>query len=174
MVLIETQRLQIERLSLPDAAFILALTNTAGWLQYIGDRGVRDLSTAEAYITNGPLASYDQFGHGLYRVSGKEDGLPMGICGLLKRPHFDYPDIGFAFLPEYTGYGYAQEAAAAILGFEQQTLSLSCVWAITLPENARSIRLLEKLGMVFRRMISEAPGKPVLMLFEKKYPVSVT
>lgn len=174
MFQIQTERLQIERLSLRDAAFILALTNTAGWLQYIGDRGVRDLSTAEAYITNGPLASYDQFGHGLYLVSRKEDGVPMGICGLLQRTHFEHPDIGFAFLPEYTGHGYAQEAAAAILTFEQQSLSLSCVCAITLPENARSIRLLEKLGMEFRRMVSEAPGKPALMLFEKKYPVSVT
>lgn len=171
---IQTERLRIERLTSEDAAFILELTNTPGWLRFIGDRGVHDISTAGTYLSNGPLSSYQQHGHGLYRVSLQETGLPIGMCGLLQRPGFEHPDIGFAFLPEYTGNGYALEAASAILQFEEQSLRLSCVLAITLPENERSIRLLEKLGLTYRRMITEAPGKPSLMLFEKRYPVSLT
>lgn len=52
---------------------------------------------------------------GINLVALKETGKPIGACGLLKREALDYPDLGYAFLPEFWGKGYAMEAADAIL-----------------------------------------------------------
>jgi RimJ/RimL family protein N-acetyltransferase len=96
---------------------------------------------------------YARVGFGLYLTELKEDGSPMGICGLVKRDFLDDVDIGFAFLPKYWGHGYAYEAASAVLAYGQRVLGLKRIVAITAPDNDRSARLLEKLGLRFERMI---------------------
>ncbi|PZP27379.1 MAG: hypothetical protein DI603_21965 [Roseateles depolymerans] len=88
---------------------------------------------------------------------------PLGVCGLAKRPHLDYPDLGFAFLPEHRGAGYAWEAARAVLGFAVAS-GLKRVAATTRPGNEASRRLLNRLGMTASGcFISPASGQPVLM-----------
>jgi ribosomal-protein-alanine N-acetyltransferase len=162
---IETDRLIIAELTLADAPFILALTNSAGWLQFIGDRGIKDITGAENYITNGPMASYAKFDHGLCRVSLKSSGEPIGMCGIIKRDTLENKDIGFAFLPQYTGNGYALEAATAVLAATKKQFERERIAAITIPSNERSINLLTKLGLVFEKIIV-FPGKDEeLMLF---------
>lgn len=165
MNIIETGRLLIRPLSVSDAPFILALTNSPGWLEFIGDRGIRNIPDAENYITKGPMASYASFGHGLYCIELMDSGLPAGICGLLQRDTLADKDIGFALLPEYTGHGYALEAASAILAYSRVQLGITRVAAITLPGNARSIRLLEALGFSFEKMLRLQEDKEELMLF---------
>jgi protein tyrosine phosphatase (PTP) superfamily phosphohydrolase (DUF442 family) len=56
-------------------------------------------------------------------------------------------DIGFAFLPEYWGKGYAREAAAATLSDARDRHGLSRVVAITSLDNTASGRVLETIGM---------------------------
>ncbi len=146
---IHTERLTLRPFTLDDTAFILELVNTPGWLQFIGDRHIHTPEQARQYLENGPLKSYEQHGFGLYRVSLKTDDTPIGMCGLLKRDTLPHPDIGFAFLPAHTGQGYAYEAATAVQAFAHNTLGISTLCAIVLPTNATSIRLLEKIGMVY-------------------------
>ncbi len=93
----ETPRLLIRRLDATDAPFILRLLNEPSFLENIGDRGVRSLDDARAYLAKGPLASYEQHGFGLFHVSLKAGGDAIGMCGLLKRDWLDAPDVGFAF-----------------------------------------------------------------------------
>src|SRR5688500_10193973 len=100
--MILSHRLILRQLELSDAPFIITLLNTPGWLQYIGDRYVKTIEDAEGYITNGPAKSYRDNGFGLLLVVERESGIPVGTCGLLKRKNLDHPDLGFAFLPEYT------------------------------------------------------------------------
>ena len=63
----------------------------------------------------------------------------------------DHPDFGFAFLPEYTGQGYALEMAVAAMAYAEEVLKLEKLVAITLPANRRSIQLLIKLGFRFEK-----------------------
>jgi GNAT superfamily N-acetyltransferase len=146
-MLIETERLQIRRLGPGDEPFILELLNEPAFLQNIGDRGVRDLAGASAYIRNGPVASYERHGFGLYWAGLREGDIPAGICGLLKRDYLDDVDIGFAFLERYRGKGYGFEAASAVLEYGWRTLGLNRIVAITAPHNEASMGLLRKLGM---------------------------
>ena len=67
-VIIETERLTIRRLTLDDAEFIRELLNDPDFLKFIGDRGVRTVDDAVAYLKNGPLEMYERLGFGLWCV----------------------------------------------------------------------------------------------------------
>ena len=168
MRVIETERLNLRWLTDTDDEFILDLLNQPSWLEYIGDRGVRNLEDARAYIRNGPLAMILQHGFGLYLVESKASGMSMGLCGLLKREALEDVDIGFAFLPDYAGQGYAIEAAHACLEYASEHLGLQRLVAITLPTNKSSIRLLDSLGMHHERDMRLDEGGELLQFFAKK------
>src|ERR1700694_4605728 len=131
LLVLETVRLTLRRLSLDDAGFILALLREPSFLRYIGDKGVRTRDDACRYIADGPMASYDRFGFGLYLVQRKAGGEPIGICGLLKRGWLEDVDLGFALQPRFWGEGYAFEAASAVLAHARERLGLRRIVAVT-------------------------------------------
>ena len=153
MPVIETERLLLSKLGADDAPFILELLNEPSFLRFIGDKGVRTLEDAREYIRKGPVDSYDRRGFGLYLTRLKDGEVPIGICGLVKRETLEDVDIGFAFLPQFWSKGYAFESARAVLRHGREVIGLDRIVAITNPENQGSIRLLEKLGLRFERMI---------------------
>jgi ribosomal-protein-alanine N-acetyltransferase len=159
-----TARLDLLRFSTDDAAFIVELLNEPSFLRHIGDKGVRTEADAGRYLEAGPLASYDRFGFGLWRVGLRESGEPIGMCGLLKRDALDHPDLGFAFLPRAWSKGYAFESASAVLAHARDPLGLRRVLAITSPDNVASIRLLEKLGLRFERTARLTGGEAEVRL----------
>ena len=163
MTVLETARLALREFDARDAEFVLRLVNEPSFLRYIGDRGVRTLDDARKYIADGPVAGYARDGHGLMRVERKSDGASLGMCGLLKRDALPEPDIGFSFFPEYWSQGYALEAASAVMRHARDTLAIGRILAITTRDNASSMRLLDKLGFRFERMI--ALGTEELRLF---------
>jgi RimJ/RimL family protein N-acetyltransferase len=150
---LETDRLNLRWLSTDDAEFILELLNDPSFQRFIGDKGVRNLDDARNYILNGPVDMYNRLGFGLYLTELKESGVPIGICGLIKRDSLEDVDIGFAFLPKFWAKGYAYESAAAVMAYGKTVLGLKRIVAITSPDNYASGRLLEKLGLRFERMI---------------------
>lgn len=164
--IIETERLFLRQLSADeDAEFILRLVNEPAWIRNIGNRGVHTIEDARRYILNGPAASYEQFGFGLYLVGLKNTGESIGMCGLIKRDSLEDVDIGFAFLEKFWSKGYAFESASAVMDFGQNRLELKRIAAITVPENRGSIKVLEKIGLRFEKMI-KMPGDDVeIMLF---------
>jgi ribosomal-protein-alanine N-acetyltransferase len=161
---IGTARLDLRELDFGDAEFILELLNEAGFIRFIGDKGVRTLSDARNYIHQGPVDSYARNGFGLYAACLR-DGTPIGICGLVKREGLNDPDVGFAFLSRYRSSGYAVESAAAILAHARDTLRIKRVVAITSPDNWSSIAVVEKMGFKFERMIRLVDHGPELKLF---------
>ena len=149
---LNTQRLTLREFSLDDVAFIVELVNSPGWLQFIGDRGISTLEDAQQYLLNGPIASYTANGFGLWCVCQYDNELPIGMCGLLKREDLDHMDLGFAFLPKYTGQGFATESAMGTLQYAYERLGAKTLLAITVPENTRSIQLLERIGFRYERV----------------------
>lgn len=155
----ETPRLAIRRLDLSDAPFILRLLNEPSFLENIGDRGVRSLDDARAYLANGPWVSYERHGFGLFHVSLKASGEAIGMCGLLQRDWLDAPDVGFAFLPQFWSKGYAYESSAGLIEWARRTLDVTLVVGIVKPGNSGSIRVLEKLGLTFERVVTSPEGQ---------------
>ena len=144
---VETERLYLRPMQVDDAAFILELLNEPSFLNYIGDKGVRTLEDALGYIQSAGWDNYETFGHGMNTVELRDASTRIGICGLLKRPHLDHPDIGFAFLEAFHGQGFATEASSAMLDLAREELGLTAVAAFTAMNNEASVRVLRKLGM---------------------------
>ena len=165
MTVLETERLILRKLSIDDADFMVDLLNQPSFLRYIGDKEVRSIADAVRYIQTGPLASYERFGFGLYLVELRESGASIGICGLLKRDSLPDIDVGFAFLPAYWSQGYAFESAAAVMNYGREVLGLRRIVAITSLDNDASIRVLEKIGLSFERLIKLSEDQPEVRLF---------
>ena len=155
---LETGRLALRWLGHDDAGFIHELVNDSGWLQHIGDRGVRTVEDARNFIDGRIRAQYLRLGYGLNRVGLRATDTPIGICGLVKRDWLDDVDLGYAFLPRFRGQGFATEAAAATLEHARRVLGIERVAAIVSPGNRDSIRVLERLGMSFLRQASPPDG----------------
>jgi [ribosomal protein S5]-alanine N-acetyltransferase len=164
----ETTRLFLKPALTEDADFILELFNTPKWLSFIGDRNVKSRADAEQYIQTKMLPQIEKLGFGNYIVIRKEDHEKIGTCGLYDREGLDGIDIGFAFLPQYEGKGYAYEAALRVKSAAFYTFDLKKINAIATKDNIPSQRLLEKLGLKFVKII--ALNDEELMFYELEKP----
>jgi len=147
MRILQTERLALRWFTEHDADFILALLNDAGWLQHIGDRGVRTADDARAWIATRLVDGYWRQGFGFWAVERRATGELLGLCGLIHRDTLPEVDVGYAFMPAHRGHGYAREATAACLDYARDALGLRRVLAITSPANRASQRVLEAAGM---------------------------
>jgi len=172
MIELNTERLLVRGFDTNDAEFILELLNQPSFIQFIGDKGVRSVDDARNYITTGPIESYQRHGFGLYLVELKDRKVPIGMCGVLKRESLPDPDLGFAFLPEYWGKGYAFEAASAALDQARDFFKLARILAITNPDNDASIKLLAKLGFQFERVMKLSSDSDEVKLFSLMFEPS--
>jgi len=148
-----TARLRIRDLTPADAEGLFAIYSSAEVRQFIGGRPTQTIEEQrEQLAATLERQSREQPGYGRWAVERLADGLLVGIV-ILKHP----PDAEGRPLPEVEvgwhlgrfawGNGYATEAARAILDHARSTLKLPIIYAIVLPENVRSIRVAERLGM---------------------------
>jgi ribosomal-protein-alanine N-acetyltransferase len=144
-----TQRLLLDLIAEDDHDFIFSLVNSKGWLEFIGDRNVHSKQDSIEYIMriiNAPDLFY-------WVVRLKENNTTIGIISFLKRSYLEHFDIGFAFLPEFYGYGYAYEATEKVLSIVSKKAEYATILATTIPQNINSIKLLNKLGFHFEKEI---------------------
>lgn len=159
-MLLETERLELRRLGVDDARFVLRLVNEPSFRENIGDKGLRTLEDAERFLREGYWTRQSKPGYGQFLVELKSDGAAAGVCGLLYREQWDMSDIGFAFLPQYWGRGLALEAASAVLRYASEELGVEKVVGLTTKDNLPSIRVLEKLGMTHETTLETTAGGP--------------
>lgn len=155
----QSEHLVIRRFDLRDNAFVFDLLNTDGWIKYIGNRNILTLEDAENYIRSKFLKTDTEFGFGYFVVELKASKTPIGTVGILKRDYLDLPDLGFAFLPEYCGQGFAFEASLALKKYFKETYSLNDLCGITMSENSSSIELLKRLGFSYKKNIVDPSGE---------------
>ncbi|NER84388.1 MAG: GNAT family N-acetyltransferase [Leptolyngbya sp. SIO1D8] len=163
--LLETERTVIDPITINDASFFVKLVNSPDWLHFIGDRNVSNIDDACRYLQNDFLRSYTDNGFGYYLVRTTPKQVPIGICGFLQKPTLENPDFGFALLPDYYGQGFAIESCRAVLDYGIQAFGFSILDAVTTPDNARSMRLLEKLGFQHHGTTSGSTGDDELMFY---------
>ena len=159
-----TARLLLNELTVNDAAFIKKLVNTEGWIKFIGERNVKSHEDAVAYIQkiiDNPNTNY-------LVVTRRDSQIPIGIVTFIKRDYLEHHDIGFAFLPQYIGQGYAYEATAAVLESLLKNPLHQCILATTLKKNINSIRLLERLNFKFDREIEAGNEKLSVYAFKNR------
>jgi RimJ/RimL family protein N-acetyltransferase len=162
----ETERLFLKPTTIEDASFIYELLNTPKWLQYIGDRNVASIKSAEKYIQENILPYFKKNGFSNYTVIKKEGLEKIGSCGLYDRKGLEGIDIGYAFLPQYEGKGYAFEAANKIKEVAFSVFKIPTLLAITSQKNLGSQKLLQKLDFKYDRLIKIPNDDDELMLYQ--------
>lgn len=145
----ETERLLLKPTSKEDSDIILELYNTPKWIEFIGDRKVKNSTDAEAYIETKILPQFERLGYGNYTVIRKLDGKKIGCCGLFDREGLEGIDIGFALLPLFEKQGYAFECVNKLKETAFQYFKLTKLLAITDKNNLASQHLLQKIGLSF-------------------------
>lgn len=158
---IDTERVFSKPLDILDYEFVYKLLNTDGWKRFIGDRNINSYEAAKLYIDKIEKAENIKY----FVITEKNTHKKIGLFTIIKRKFLNHPDIGFAFLPEFNGKGFAYESSKAfmeILSKEHSKLS-----AITNLDNVNSIKLLEKLGLKFKEVINENDEQ--LNLFEIEF-----
>lgn len=145
----ETNRLILKLITIEDYSFIKTLVNTDGWIQFIGDRQIHTDEDAKNYIQK--IINIQNFKY--WVVTLKENNTSIGIITFIKRDYLEFYDLGFAFLAEFGKKGYAYEASNIVLEALKFDNSIQNILATTIPENSKSILLLEKLGFNFRNKI---------------------
>lgn len=154
-----TERLNLNELSINDVGFINELVNTQEWIKFIGDRNIKTKEDAIVYVKNiidNPNITY-------WVVKLKNENISIGIITFIKRDYLEHHDIGFAFLPRYAKNGYANEATMAVLSNAINYKNHKEILATTIKSNINSIKLLEKLGLTFKNEM--LVGNDLLMIF---------
>lgn len=159
-----TERLSLSYLTSADAEFIKELVNSAGWLEFIGDRNVNTTDDALTYVNK--IINDPNFQYWVVRL--KETGVPIGTLSFIQRDYLEHPDIGYAFLPQFGKKGYAQEAASVVMESLIANPQIKTVLATVKPGNLSSIRLLEKLGLHYVKQIEVNGNHPLLYAYNKE------
>lgn len=156
-----TERLKLRELTSTDAKFVFELLNTEAFKANIGDRNVNSLQDAKDKIENFYTAGYPKYG--LFAVD-LLSGETIGTVSYLKRDYLDYDDIGYAFLPDYWGQGFALEATKALMEL-RLSQGINCILGVVNSDNQASIRLLEKLGFnTIGMVLMEGEEEPILKM----------
>lgn len=143
------KHIELVELTEADAEFIYNLVTQHSFIENIGDKGVTDLESAKQHLQERYITPYREIGYGLWGIRDNRTSCIVGVCGLVTRPGFEIPDIGYSLLDEFCGNGYVATAAKKTLEFAKKHTNFSKINAITSPENKRSQKVLEKLGFEF-------------------------
>lgn len=153
---IETTRTYIREFELNDAEAVLKFNGNPLVTKYTGDAGmVTNIDDAYSVITNVWLKEYKQHGYGRWAVVDKASDKVIGFCGLKYIPEMAMPDIGYRFLPEFWGKGYATETAVATVDYCREQLNITELFGDVMEQNTASVKLLKKLGLKFNGYIVE-------------------
>ena len=165
-IIVESERLLLREFSSEDKVYIVRQLNEPSFINNIADRGVRNEDQAFQYLQNGPIASYQKHGFGLWAIQLKETKEIIGMCGLIKRDNLAHVDLGYALLPEFFSQGYAQEATRASLEVAKQKFNLPCLLAIVNPSNVASRKLLDAIGFHFQDMQALIENEPEICVYK--------
>lgn len=144
---LETERLRLRWFTHDDLQVMFELGTDPEIIRY-ADEPLENLDEARRRLEEGPLHDYRQYGYGRFAVEWKKTGKVIGFCGIKYLPEIDLPEVGYRYLTQYWGRGIGTEAAKACVEFAREDLGVKKLVALIMPENAASIRVAEKLGMM--------------------------
>lgn len=158
-VVLETQRLLFRLFSREDQALIYTLNLDPEVTRFTHDP-IKDIEQAAMVLEKTILPQYALYNHGRWAVHIKATGEFIGWCGLKYRAELNEIDLGYRFMKQFWGKGYATEAADASIRYGFEKLNINRIVARAELGNTGSIRVLEKCGMNYTGN-EEMDGYPV-------------
>lgn len=160
----ETERLFIREFNTEDAEFLLELYNMPKFIQFIGDRNIKTVEEAQQYIREKFRPQIDRLGFGNFVIMLKHNQQKIGTVGIFEREGLEIVDIGFSLLPEFEGKGYAYEAANRLKEIAATDWGIEKLSAITVKDNFATQKLIQRLGLQFKKMVN-LPNDPEELLY---------
>lgn len=158
---IKTERLILREFEDADAERLFLMDSNPEVVKYTGVLPVTELYESE-HIIRMIRKQYIDYGTGRLAVVEQKSGLFIGWCGLKfcieANGYKNFYDLGYRFLPEYWGKGYASEAAKASLEYGFRELNMDTVYADVHHENTASHHLMKKLGFIKTGELTEPDG----------------
>jgi RimJ/RimL family protein N-acetyltransferase len=140
---IETERLLLRPLEEQDVEALVALHATPEVSRFMT---VLDRERALRRINQNHRDCAER-GYGMVSIVDRETGRFLGRSGLKGWPQFGEVEVGWAVTPACWGRGVATEAGRACIGWGFEMLEVPYLTAMIRPDNDRSIRVAERLGM---------------------------
>ena len=148
-ILIETERMQLRHFTLEDINDVYTFSANEEVSRFTGDLGVvQSTADAEHVIKNIWLKEYKKYGYARYAVVCKQTQNVIGFCGFKFDEDKQQPDLGYRFMPQYWGKGYASEAIEATIAYGKNVLGLNAAVAEVYSPNIASRKLLSKFGFI--------------------------
>lgn len=160
--IVETERLCIRESTIGDVEDFYRIYGEPSITDYIEEL-FRDPEEEKAYMEAYIRQMYGFYGFGMWTVIEKKTGRIIGRAGLDVREGYELPELGFVIEKAYQRKGYAREACTAILIYAKEELLFNRVQALVEKENTASVRLLEHLGFIRKRDVTERGKKYQLM-----------
>jgi len=145
--IIETDRLLLREFILDDSEKFYQLNLNPNVIKYTGNAAFKSIEEAKSFLEN--YNDYKTNGYGRWAVINKESNEFIGWCGLKYGELENETDIGFRFFEEEWHKGYATESAASCLKYGFEVLKLNRIIGRAMKENTASIKVLEKIGLVY-------------------------
>jgi RimJ/RimL family protein N-acetyltransferase len=152
-IIVETERLWLREYVLDDAEATFEIGRNPLVQRYTGDPCFTSVQEVRTVLLRHPLEDYRKYGFGRWAMVAKEHGKVIGMAGLKYLSEWDEVDVGYRLLPEYWGRGLATEASRASIRYGFEKLKLSRIIGLADPRNVRSVRVLEKCGLIFEKMV---------------------
>ena len=150
--IIETERTYLRHLTADDALNFYNLNTNTEVLKYTGDVPFENIDAARNFLK--AYDQYQKYSVGRMAVISKAEKEFIGWCGLKYSPELDEYDLGFRFFRKFWNMGYATETAKACIDFGFDKLKLNKIVGRAIKENVASIRVLEKIGMVYQKELN--------------------
>ncbi|WP_429951193.1 GNAT family N-acetyltransferase [Enterococcus sp. AZ101] len=148
---LETERLKLRPVTLNDAADMYEYASDEATVTYVFPihQSLKDTQESISnYFMSAPL--------GKYGVELKETGQLIGTIDLRVEEQHNIAELGYALNRDYWGKGYMPEAANEILRLGFEELRLMRIFAVHDIDNAKSGRVMEKIGMKVEGRIPNA------------------
>ena len=147
---LETSRLLLRAFTPEDLDALHLMTRDPEVMRYIGDGNTLTRAETERNLSM-IIRSFRRRGFGRWALVRKETGALAGYCGLGLGSEEVGVELAYLLAKSEWGQGLATEAGAATLRYGFEELRLGAIAGLTRPENARSRRVLERLGMKYVR-----------------------
>lgn len=164
-IILETRRTFLREITVDDSENAYLLNLDPEVIKYTGDSSFESIEKARVFLEN--YNHYKEYGFGRWAVINKIDNEFLGWCGLKFTQELNEFDIGFRFFKKHWNMGYATETAKACIDLGFDKFGMKEIVGRAMKENIGSIKVLEKIGLVFNKSFDFDGQEGVVYKIEK-------
>ena len=145
--MLQTKHLRLRRWESHDVGPFAALCNDPEVVRFFN--GWKSVIDCAAEIERQEIC-FDTYKYGIWAVELKATGEFIGAAGIeptMMPPKGMTARLTWKLRPEFWGMNYGYEAVAKVIDYAFSELKVSRVFALVVPANTRSLRLVKRLGL---------------------------